>query len=75
MNFLFPRHTVPGPNGVVVRSIGGVKRLSMWSEDTELIATLDKEQAAHLSRALTDRSGVFQVVGPVRLFNIPKINL
>lgn len=73
MHILFPQHAGPSPNGVVVRSIGDLKSFSMWSGDTELIATIDKEQADRVSRALADKEGVFQIVGPVRLFNIPKI--
>lgn len=65
----------PDPNGMVVRSIGGIKSLSLWIGDTELIATIDDSQAQKVAQVLSDRDGLLQVVGSVRAFTIPTISL
>lgn len=65
----------PDPNGMVVRSIGGIKSLSMWIGDTELIATINDLQAKKVAQVLSDRDGLVQVIGSVRSFTIPTISL
>lgn len=62
-------------NGLFVRSAGDVKTISAWIGDTELIATINADQAKKIQAALENRNCALQITGTVRAYTIPKISL
>lgn len=57
-------------SGLVARATPGVVTLTLWNEDTELVATLSPAQSQDLAKTITSKSSALQIVGGINQFKV-----